>query len=170
MMQTIKETGRTVIVALAVVLGASYVMAWTGPSQSPPAGNVVLSFIPKGAVMAFDLATCPTGWTAYTAASGRNIIGAGTATGITGATAHVKGQTGGEEKHLQTASELAAHQHSFSYTSISGSNSKDADAGKTDTNYQGNAVAYSGVTSEAGSSVAANVMDPYIVLTYCVKS
>lgn len=33
--------------------------------------------IPSGAVMAFNLATCPTGWTAYANATGRAIIGTG---------------------------------------------------------------------------------------------
>ena len=62
MKKNIKETARTIIIAIAVILGTSYVMAWTAPTQTPPAGNVVLSFVPAGAVMAFNLSGCPTGW------------------------------------------------------------------------------------------------------------
>jgi microcystin-dependent protein len=42
---------------------------------------------------------------------GRSPIGAGTAVGAAGATAHALGDRGGEEKHLLTVAELAVHRH-----------------------------------------------------------
>lgn len=45
------------------------------------AGRLLTSAIPTGAVMAFDRGSCPAGWTAYTAANGRAVIGAGTFNG-----------------------------------------------------------------------------------------
>lgn len=49
---------------------------------------------PSGAVMAFNLASCPTGWSEYTAGQGRAIIGAGAGAGLT---ARTLGVTGGGE-------------------------------------------------------------------------
>jgi len=125
---------------------------------------------PTGAVMAFDLASCPTGWTAYTAANGRNIIGTGTS-GTVGAVSHVRGNAttgvGGEEKHVQTIAEMAYHNHF---------------AGNLDQTlgYKGgtntNSYIFSGYsaptwgTSYTGGSTAMPVMDPYIALLYCKKS
>lgn len=122
---------------------------------------------PTGAVMAFDLASCPSGWTAYTAANGRNIIGTGTS-GTVGAVTHVRGNAttgvGGEEKHVQTIAEMAYHNHY---------------AGNLDNNlgYKiGNGYIFSGAssptwgTSYTGGSNAMPVMDPYIALLYCKKS
>ena len=123
---------------------------------------------PTGAVMAFDLASCPSGWTAYTAADGRNIIGAGTATGASGATAHTKGQTGGEEKHVLTVSELASHSHGL-YGEGMGSKGNNGTVAR-----YGDGFGLMGPgdisTAVAGSNVAHNVMDPYIALLYCKKS
>lgn len=123
---------------------------------------------PTGAVMAFDLASCPAGWTAYTAANGRNIIGTGTATGASGATAHTKGQTGGEEKHVLTVPELASHSHGLLGEGI-GSNGNNGTVARygEGSNYMGPGDIS---TADAGSGVAHNVMDPYIALLYCKKS
>jgi len=127
---------------------------------------------PTGAVMAFDLASCPTGWTAYTAANGRNIIGTGTATGASGATAHTKGQTGGEEKHVQTEAELATHQHAISSGLISIYGTTDIKASNTNPNMTSlvKGAALVGATNQTGSGTAMPVMDPYIALLYCKKS
>jgi len=43
---------------------------------------------------------------------GRAPVGAGTATGAAGATAHAHGQQAGEEKHVLTTAEMPAHTHS----------------------------------------------------------
>lgn len=37
--------------------------------------SLTTSAVPSGAIMAFSLATCPTGWTEYTAARGRFLRG-----------------------------------------------------------------------------------------------
>lgn len=39
--------------------------------------------VPSGAVMSFNLATCPTGWSEYTQAAGRTVIGAGSGANTT---------------------------------------------------------------------------------------
>ena len=129
---------------------------------------------PTGAVMAFDLESCPSGWTAYTAANGRNIIGTGTS-GTVGAVTHVRGNAttgvGGEEKHVQTEAELATHQHVIpsTYASYYGryfikASTTGANMYLMDGNY------YSNATNMTGSGTAMPVMDPYIALLYCKKS
>lgn len=55
------------IIALAIVLslGLSYVYAWTVPTATPPAGNVAAPLTASnltGAVVFFNLASCPAGW------------------------------------------------------------------------------------------------------------
>jgi hypothetical protein len=50
--------------------------------------------IESGVVVPFELAACPSGWTQYTAASGRVIIGAGAGAGLT---VRTLGMTGGHE-------------------------------------------------------------------------
>jgi hypothetical protein len=124
--------------------------------------------VPTGAVMAFNLTSCPSGWTAYSAAAGRNIVGYGSGTGLTART--TLGQTGGEEKHVQTVAEMAAHSHSVSVNGINGVNSTDGSAGRNETNAEvGSSVLYGG-TSITGGGTAMPVMDPFVVLLYCQKS
>ncbi len=64
-----------VTVGLLVAVG---VMAFTGPgSNQPPTGDPTASLgeVPSGAVMFFNLGACPSGWTEYTLARGRVIVG-----------------------------------------------------------------------------------------------
>lgn len=84
---------------------------------------------------------------------GRGLIGSGTGSGLT---ARTVGQTGGEETHLQTEAELAAHTHDVGIQ-------VDADNpdGGTGTNF----IVSGGTTASAskGSSTPFNVMSPYAV-------
>jgi len=75
----------------------------------------MLSGVPKGAVLAFDVVHgCPSGWTRFTSANGRVIIGVGAGN------ADAKGQllserrlseTGGEETVVLTTDEMPRHNH-----------------------------------------------------------
>ena len=60
--------------------------------------------------MAFNLGTCPTGWSAYAAAGGRTIIGVNAAGG-NGLSQRNLGDTPGEETHTQTVNEMPLHGH-----------------------------------------------------------
>ncbi len=91
---------------LTVVCTAGVALAWSGLNASPgdkldaAKWNELVttmqssSAVPSGAVMSFNLATCPTGWSAYAAGQGRAIIGAGAGAGLT---ARNLGDTGGGE-------------------------------------------------------------------------
>lgn len=123
--------------------------------------------MPAGAVMAFDLASCPAGWSAYTAANGRNIIGTGTS-GTAGAVNHVRGDAttgvGGEEKHTQLISEMPNHDHSLNWRNLTaGGASYTFPVVEKDLNNPT-------VTGTKGGGSPFNVMDPYIALLYCKKS
>ncbi|MBX2996860.1 MAG: hypothetical protein KF681_18720, partial [Bdellovibrionaceae bacterium] len=57
--------------------------------------------VPSGAVMAFDLASCPTGWTAYASGQNRVIVGSGGsyALGVTGGANSATTSTDGSHSH-----------------------------------------------------------------------
>ncbi len=63
--------------------------------------------IPAGTVSAFNLASCPSGWSEVTDARGRFIVGVGTL----GSDSYALGATGGSARHTLTTAELPAHTH-----------------------------------------------------------
>lgn len=95
--------------------------------------------------------------------AGDNGSGTGTPTG-TALASRVLGAWGGEQSHQLSQAELPAHTHSYPY---------DAGAGAAGS---GNAVAYAGgqggshSTSSIGSDTAHNTMQPFLVLTYIIKT
>lgn len=65
----------TCLAAIATgVLVAIGVMAFTGPSTDPPIDSGSYAPIPSGLIALFS-GDCPTGWTEYTAARGRFLVG-----------------------------------------------------------------------------------------------
>src|ERR1051326_1157397 len=68
--------------------------------------------MPTGAVLAFNLGACPTGWTPFTQAAGRAIIGTGIGSGLT---PRALGDSGGEERHTMTIAELVPHSHTIQF-------------------------------------------------------
>jgi hypothetical protein len=117
--------------------------------------------------MAFDLDTCPTGWTEQTATRGRTIIGTNPSP-LTGPTISVRarGSTIWEETHVLTTAELAAHRHTYTRTGWwAGSQ-----PGILADNVGGNQVTnYDNYMNDTGSSQAFNVMQPSIAYLYCKK-
>ena len=96
-------------------------------------------------------------------AKGRVLIGAGTADS---GTVYTEGQTGGEEKHKLTISELAAHYHEAIATS-SGTNSSNVQwaASVTGLNTANSGATFTFVgTQTQGGSQAHNNMQPYEVV------
>ncbi|TQV85177.1 hypothetical protein FKG94_03030 [Exilibacterium tricleocarpae] len=125
------------------------------------AQNRLLSEIPRGEVAAFDLRSCPEGWSVFEPARGKFILGAETREDF--------GDRGGEAQVLLQYQHLPAHQHetrlgTLPHQHIFGS------GGNKDTVHGGAyAPAAAALTSRAGGGIAHNNMPPYYVLTYCRK-
>jgi hypothetical protein len=123
--------------------------------------------IPTGAVMAFRLRECPSGWVIATDLAGRVIVGAGEGgkdQNNIALTERKFAQTGGEEAHKLTVDELASHTHRQQ-----GFNGNDrAFAGQAS---GGNNLYASGGrdTEPTGGNKAHNTMPPFVVLTYLEK-
>jgi hypothetical protein len=126
--------------------------------------------VPARAVMAFNQSSCPSGWSAYSAANGRNIVGSGLSS-APGATSLTFGTQGGEAKHTLSLAEMPKHRHSWTGRGTNGG----ADGGSgddwddTDTKTFNTAYAGGPTGGSDGSATAHSVMDPYVVLTYCEK-
>lgn len=174
-----------VIATLAVVrLG----VAWTNPTQLPPLGSGG-GMIPSGAVMAFNLANCPTGWSAFTATNGRTVVG------IDGSQTEFNalGKTGGEKTHALTVAEMPSHSHGGSvgsggthnhsiyggaapglggggYRVFEGVSWYDADAGWFHAPTPLNDGAHTHSITAEGGGQAHNVLQPYVTLLYCTKN
>ena len=146
----------------------------TGPQGSPGTD----AQIPSGAVMAFNLSSCPAGWSALAAVAGRVIVGAGSGSGLT---PRSLGSTGGEERHTLTVSEMPAHKHSTSQQITSlGGGTKDLHlmpdglihrVGRSGL-FGPNADLQTGIipTTSAGGGQSHNNMQPFIALLYCQKA
>lgn len=80
-------------------------------------GALAQQVVPSGAVMAFDLAACPAGWTPMASAAGRAIIGVNS--GANGLSARALGATVGEERHTMTVAEMPSHYHNLVLNSYS---------------------------------------------------
>ncbi|MDR3558427.1 MAG: hypothetical protein P4L61_02750 [Candidatus Pacebacteria bacterium] len=121
--------------------------------------------IPSGAIMAFALSACPTGWSAYSAAVGRAVIGSGSATASTSAQA--LGSIGGKESYNLTVSQLPK----FTVTTNISENFEDGNNGSSGGGHSaidpGNT---SFVSNSVGGGQAYSAMQPYIAELYCVKN
>jgi hypothetical protein len=144
-------------------------------------GALALQVVPVGAVMAFNLAACPAGWTALTTAAGRTIIGVNA--GANGLSARALGATVGEERHTMTVPELPSHDHQLWLREYSASSGPGGFwtvnwqlAGLTTGSGNGNPPLYGAGFQNAmtvqptGSGTPANVMQPSLALLYCQKS
>jgi len=169
--------------SLAVSLGISmatsifliYRLAMVG--SVPEVQAQVAEVLPAGTVIPFNLSSCPTGWSEYTAARGRTIIGTNpTAAG--GISVRTLGQTGGAETHTLTIAEMPAHSHGGGATTDPAGT-----AGATfNTTGAMTGSGYGGLTAQTGTRWAPggiantggggahNNMSPFVVLLYCQKN
>lgn len=82
------------------------------PTQILPEPEAFGASVPQGAVMAFDLPECPSGWLAYGPAEGRVIMGAGPDYPI--------GDVGGAREVMLTPDQMPSHAHALVGASDSG--------------------------------------------------
>jgi microcystin-dependent protein len=122
--------------------------------------------VPKGAVMAFRLAKCPAGWNPAPDLAGRVVVGAGEGQKDQNnkpLTKRALGQTGGEEMHTLSVTEMPKHSHSAQ--GYGGGDRAANQGGQGDVLYAAN----NNPTGTTGGDQPHNVMQPYLVLTYCEK-
>ena len=91
-------------------------LKWNGTAWICSAPEAAL--VPSGAVMAFNLASCPAGWSAVSGAAGRVVVGTGNYAansdddGANASFSYSLGATGGRRDHALSTGELASHSHS----------------------------------------------------------
>lgn len=137
------------------------------------AQDMVNEAVPKGAVMAFNLSACPTGWSELAMASGRVVLGAGKGNRDANdapLSARNLGEAGGEERHVLSIAEIPSHNHTngdFQYVLMSDGNwttkAGDYTAGEP------NLIRIAPLAATGGGQ-AHNIMPPFIVLKYCERS
>lgn len=119
---------------------------------------------PSGAVMAFDLASCPAGWSTFTQVKGRVVVGLN----ASDSEFNVLGETGGEKTHTLTTSEMPQHTHTlYTAAAISTGGGPGYYNGYTGTVGLNS---HAGNSGYAGSGAPHNNLQPYIAMLYCKKS
>lgn len=129
--------------------------------------------MPSGAVMAFDLAACPSGWSELVAARGRTIVGAGLGN-TSGMTNKTRGTSMGEERVTLEIPQIPSHRHRVGNdpSPICATGNSEGE-GSTNSQIHGDPNWFnftcSGITSAIGGSSSHNNMQPSYVLLYCKK-
>ena len=121
------------------------------------AGEIEGGSVPSGAVMSFNLASCPAGWSPYSSAVNRMVIGSGSS--------YALGASGGEATHVLTVAEMPSHGHSISGPWAAwGSGGIHLSSGSAQPFGSSSAVA-----NPTGGNGAHNNIPPYVALLYCEK-
>lgn len=145
--------------------------------------------VPSGAVMAFDLNSCPSGWSAMSTAQGRFIVGTGGG--------YSRGNTGGANTVALTVAQMPSHTHSVdppaTNTSVAGNHrhsiinntnvhaASGVGSGSSWMGTTGSNTGYAGEhthsvdipafnSGSAGSGQAHENRPPYLALLYCRKN
>ncbi|MFH1522089.1 MAG: hypothetical protein ABIF18_03965, partial [archaeon] len=100
-----KKKDFTWLIPLAIVLFVGVVYAID--SVDPTIHGHPDAITPPGAVVAFDLASCPDGWTEFTSAEGKVIVGLDSGD----ASFDTRGEIGGEKTNTLTVDEMPSHRH-----------------------------------------------------------
>lgn len=128
----------------------------------------------SGAVVAFDRESCPFGWTPHVLAKGRVIVGAGNGTvdeqGRVLSERKLR-RTGGEEIHKLTIPEMPKHNHEDRFfTTLLQTDSNGTLGNRGDsTNGEPNLLSRGDIQPRGGDQPH-NIMPPFVVLTFCVKT
>ena len=149
-------------------------------SELPSGVQIDNVALPRGAVVAFDRASCPDGWVPFRDADGRMILGAMD----NGDPDFVWHEKGGEKNVTLSLSQMPRHRHHiFSNNNSRGPGGLSAGSAVQSVGTGGNLGQHEyamrgtstpgepdvGVASEAGGSEPHNNMPPYIALYFCKK-
>lgn len=131
-----------------------------------PVGTVIeLNFIPTNINALMGYGT----WVEDTARAGRVGVGRGTVTDTRGVpTTFTVGAVGGETAHVQTVAEIAQHTHPMRVHHINDVQLAGGAVTSFDVPSGGDVLAYT--TGPTGGGDPMNIMQPYIVRTYWVRT
>lgn len=152
---------------------ALHIVGVSSITASITVGGVDNASVPRGAVMFFNLAACPTGWVALIAARGRYLVGlpsGGTLAGTDGtALTDLEDRPVGQHNHATTD---PGHAHNFvgDATGTDTVPGGDAGAASTSGSYAGIVASNTtGITVNNAGSVAGTPA-PYLQLLVCQKN
>jgi hypothetical protein len=124
-----------------------------------------LSFVPTGAVMAFNLKSCPEGWKEAGFAKGRFIIGVGETPDLTPRRLL---EEGGEEQHKLTIAEMPKHKHIWN--NVKNDRPDDYGFGGSEKNiYMSSRSFIDDISQEQGGGQPHNNLPPFVALLFCEK-
>lgn len=158
------------LIAMSAILTPSMSYAQTQPARTYSAQELTELnerveragvAVPRGAVMAFNLKTCPKGWHPFGVAAGRVVVGTGAGAGLT---VRSLGDSGGEEQHMLTVEEMPSHSHGGN-VSLGGHSYEHHQYG----NGRLPGESWQSGTMATGGNRPHNNMQPYIALLYCEK-
>ncbi len=159
---------------LAIVGVGVYAYGTSNPQTFGHSVGEIEGIPPSGAIMFFDLSSCPTGWTELTTAGGRYIVGkpsGGTLGAIVGtALTNSENRAVGQHTHTFTGNALPVHSHTvpsgYKANSQHGLYQNQGNsAGGTSSVSAGTP---SGTNADAGSVAGTNA--PYIQYLVCKKN
>jgi len=128
-------------------------------------GDKQFALVPTGAVMAFNLKSCPEGWKEAELAKGRFIIGVGEAPDLTPRRLLMKG---GEEQHKLTIAEMPKHKHRWK--NVRNDRPDDRGFGGSEKNVHTDPGHYiDDICEEQGGDQSHNNMPPFVALLLCEK-
>ncbi len=179
---TTKLKSSILILVLGISLAAGVTFAgWVGTSNMTTGSVITASDIkdnfdylydqisnggatPAGAIMAFNLASCPVGWSEFTNARGRTVVGLS----ASDAEFNLLRESGGSKTQSLTIAQMPRHRHTL-YTAAQ----KSTGGGPGYYNGFTGTVGlntHAGNSGYAGSGASHNNLQPYITLLYCQKN
>lgn len=144
---------------------------YTPGTAGADASGCVGTSIPEKTVAAFNLAACPSGWSAFTSANGRVIVGTGTFDGET----YTLREAGGKAAYRLSVDELPPHDHDLRSVGLRMVRKADGDKhgwfqGLKDESAYDSAERPDQRTRKEGRGKPLDNRQPYLALLYCIKN
>lgn len=150
------QIDKVIYPGLAALFTALLFWAW-GLIKGAP--NSVI--IPSGAVVAFNLSSCPSGWSDFSPAHGRTVVGVGRGEGLSN---RALLELGGAENHKLTIPEMPSHAHTGNVSIGDGYSFEHHQSNNRLPGHK-----WEKQSGKTGGNQPHNNMQPYVALRYCQK-